>query len=224
MDLSPDVLGSLDETCTDGGKTLTTEQTTSTDLSCGDVPLDVEEDVALLQLLGQDIKNKWVKSKLYVLSEPLLRELGWFQSYKNEKKKVPHLEKKIGSDLSYPYAYQSKQFISIMALMKLARTWKAGSKVKRLALLDEIPSAIKNIAFKYKTQALSETEPQIKCNQSMDSVQNYLDENVPRKVAVQAALNIYKQECSVTPKDAMYLEQNVSGTRLFETLRKKILV
>ena len=103
----------------------------------------------------------------------------------------------------------------------MAQTWKTGSKAKRQALLDEIPSAIENVAFKYKTCALSPTEPLIKCEPSVDSIQNYLNENVPHKVAVQAALNVYKEECFVTPKDIMYLEQNVSGTRPFETLRKK---
>ena len=108
-----------------------------------------------------------------------------------------------------------------MTLMKLAQTWKTGSKAKRQALVEEIPSAIENLAFNYKTRALSPTEPPMKCEPSVDSIQNYLNENVPRKIAVQAALNVYKEECSVTPKDIMYLEQNVSGTRLFETLRKK---
>ena len=98
-------------------------------------------------------------------------------SKKNEKKRylVPHLEKN-GFDLSCFHMYQSKQFISIMALMKLAQTWKTGSKAKRQALLDEIPSAIENVAFKYKTRALSPTEPPIKCEPSVKPVL-YLQQN-----------------------------------------------
>ena len=178
----------------------------------------------VVHLLDKSVPYLWLNGKRYVETEDLFSELEWDASLRKNGDRyiLPYLSKKGLTPDSYQKLGNTR-YISLISLIRIL-DWKVGSKPQKARLRDEIPVVLEELAFKNKAKLPDVATKSVQCHvepMNVQSAQEYLSKNTNPKISLEVATNIYKENHPVTPQDIMYFEQNVSGTRLFDKLRKK---